>query len=81
MQGDNIDTATSVANTAPATTPHTDSGKCSVCASCCSATAILNSVPELAAPATSPTVFGTVVVTVDAFPADGLDRPPRTTLA
>jgi hypothetical protein len=51
--------------------------KCSACASCCSLSAILTTVPVVPATDSAPTVFITVVPTVDAFAADGPDRPPR----
>ena len=54
--------------------------KCSVCASCCSLGAILTTVPVVPATEAAPTVFTTVVPTVDAFAADGPDRPPRNVL-
>lgn len=54
--------------------------KCSVCASCCSLGAILTTVPVVPATDSAPTVFITVVPTVDAFAADGPDRPPRNVL-
>lgn len=57
---------------------HTDKHKCSACASCCSFGAILSAVPFVPAPVLSPTVFCTLVPSVDAFAADGPDRPPRT---
>ena len=54
--------------------------KCSVCASCCSLGAILTTVPVVPATDSAPTVFTTVAPTVDAFAADGPDRPPRIVL-
>lgn len=54
--------------------------KCSVCASCCSLGAILTTVPVVPATDSAQTVFVTVVPTVDAFAADGPDRPPRSVL-
>jgi hypothetical protein len=54
--------------------------KCSVCASCCSLGAILTTVPVVPATEAAPTVFTTVVPTVDAFASDGPDRPPRNVL-
>lgn len=54
--------------------------KCSVCASCCSLGAILTTVPVVPVTDAAPTVFNTVVPTVDAFAADGPDRPPRNAL-
>lgn len=55
--------------------------KCSACAACCSVSALLNSVPAIAVPDASPAVFSVVACTVDAFIADGPERPPRTFLA
>lgn len=55
--------------------------KCSACASCCSLGAILTTVPVVPATDSAPTVFITVVPTVDPFAADGPDRPPRNVLA
>jgi hypothetical protein len=55
--------------------------KCSACATCCSVSALLNSVPTMAEPDASPVVFSTVACTVDAFIAAGPERPPRTFLA
>ena len=55
--------------------------KCSACASCCSVGAILSSVLAVPAPVFTPTVFSTVVPSVDTFAADGPDRPPRFVLA
>ena len=58
-----------------------DSHKCTACASCCSAAAILNTVLDVPVPALAPTVFVDVVPTIDVFIADGPDRPPRAFLA
>lgn len=66
---------------APAKLKQADSQKCSACASCCSAAAILSSAPSVAAPDFSATVFATVEPSVDPFAADGPDRPPRIVLA
>ena len=60
---------------------HSDKQKCSACASCCSVSAILNTVATIPAPAATPTVFAAVVPTVDAFAVGGPDRPPRIVLA
>lgn len=60
---------------------HADQQKCSACASCCSFGAILSTVLAVPVPAVTPTVFSTVVPTVDAFAADGPERPPRIVLA
>src|SRR3990167_1737309 len=54
--------------------------KCSACASCCSLGAILTTVPGVPATDSAPTVFTSVAPTVDAFAADGPDRPPRNVL-
>ena len=51
--------------------------KCSVCVSCCSLGAIPTSMQGISATDPAPTVFTTVVPTVDPFAADGPDRPPR----
>lgn len=67
--------------------PHTASAgsadlhKCSVCASCCSAGAILSTVSSVPARVISREVFADVLVCVDAFAADGPDRPPRAVVA
>ncbi len=68
-----------VADDAPSTLKASQAAKqkCSVCASCCSPGAILTTVPIFPATDPAPTVFTTVVPTVDAFAADGPDRPPR----
>ena len=50
---------------------------CSACASCCSVGAILTALPSVPLPDFAPTVFVATVTAVDAFVADGLDRPPR----
>ena len=50
---------------------------CSACASCCSSNAMLTWVPVVSSNDSAPAVFDTVVLTVDAFAADGPDRPPR----
>lgn len=55
--------------------------KCSACASCCSAAAILSDLPLLPTPAAAPTVFAALVPTVGAFTPDGPERPPRHVLA
>jgi len=55
--------------------------KCSACASCCSVCALLSTMPQLAAPEFMPAVFAAVVLAVDPFAADGLERPPRIDLA
>lgn len=60
---------------------HAAKQKCSACASCCSLGAILTAVPDIPVTESAPTVFATVVPTVDAFAVDGPDRPPRIVLA
>lgn len=61
--------------------PAADSHKCSVCASCCSAGAILNPLPHVPEPEIATTVFAAVPAAVDVFAVDGPDRPPRALLA
>lgn len=55
--------------------------KCSVCASCCSAAAIHDTVPKL--PAVEPVAadFIALAPAVAPFATDGPDRPPRHVLA
>ena len=57
----------------------TDLGKykCSLCASCCAGIGLLSTMPKVPAPVFAATVFVAVVPSVDAFAADGPDRPPR----
>lgn len=64
-----------------ATLGHAGNHKCSACASCCSLGALLSSVLAVPAPVFEPTVFSTVVPSVDAVAAEGPDRPPRHVLA
>lgn len=64
-----------------ASSGHIDKQKCSACASCCSMAAVPNSVLSVPPPVVAPVVFSTVVPDVDAFAADGPDRPPRIVLA
>ena len=68
---------------AAATPPLTqaDDQKCSACASCCSFSAVPSAAIDVPVPAISPTRFSAVVPRIDAFAADGPDRPPRTVLA
>jgi hypothetical protein len=73
--------AASAVSSASAKVGDAGTHKCSACASCCSVGAILNSVPVVLAPVFTPTVFSAVVPSVDAFAADGPDRPPRLVLA
>ena len=58
-----------------------DAHKCSACASCCSAGAILNTVPAEPLPELVAAVFARWVASVDPFAVDGPDRPPRPSLA
>lgn len=66
---------------APVKATQADTHKCSACASCCSVSALLNTVLSVPAPELTTTVFAAVVTTVDAFATDGPDRPPRIVLA
>ena len=65
----------------PAQPAPADSHKCSVCASCCSAGAILNTLPRVPEPGIASTVFAAVPAAIDTFAVDGPDRPPRAWLA
>lgn len=58
-----------------------DMQKCSVCASCCSAAAIHDTVPKL--PVLEPVAqdFAALAPAVEPFAADSPDRPPRHLLA
>ncbi|MCZ8255486.1 MAG: hypothetical protein ACK5W4_02960 [Inhella sp.] len=56
---------------------HVPQQKCSACASCCSFGALFGPAPVVPATEPAPTVFITTAPTVDAFAADGPDRPPR----
>ena len=58
-----------------------DGHKCSACASCCAAGAILNTVPTVPMPALADAVFADWVASVDPYAVDGPDRPPRPVLA
>ena len=58
-----------------------DAHKCSACASCCSAGAILNTVPTVPMPEFAAAVFADWAASVAPFAVDGPDRPPRSTLA
>ena len=77
----NEDGSASARAAAPAKSVPSDQHKCSACASCCSVGVILNTVLVVPAPVVTPTLFSVVVPTVDAFAADGPDRPPRLVLA
>lgn len=60
---------------------HPAQHKCSACASCCAAGAILNTVPTVPMPALADAVFADWVASVDPYAVDGPDRPPRPVLA
>ena len=55
--------------------------KCSVCAACCSAAAIHDTVPKLPAVEPAAADFAALVTVVEPFASDGPDRPPRHVLA
>jgi len=78
--GGTVDTA-SAESAAPERVGQADMKKCSVCASCCSATAIQSTVPKLPVLEPDSMVFATVVPVIEPFVADGPDRPPRPFLA
>ncbi len=78
---DEANDAASASPDGPAKHVHGDVQKCSACASCCTFGAILSTLLVVPAPALTPTVFAAVVLTVDAFAADGPERPPRIVLA
>ena len=78
---DEADDSASASSDGPGKLVHGDKQKCSACASCCTFGAILSTVLVVPAPAVTPTVFSAVVPTVDAFAADGPERPPRSVLA
>ena len=75
------DSSASASSAVSAKVSHASKHKCSACASCCSVGAILSSVLAVPTPVFTPTVFSAVVPSVDAFAADGPDRPPRIVLA
>lgn len=64
-------------HSAPSDLVNADTHKCSACASCCSAVALVGAMDALACPEFAATVFDSVVPSVDKFSADGPDRPPR----
>jgi hypothetical protein len=66
---------------APTTFAQADEQKCSACASCCSFGAVPSAALAVPVPVIGPTLFSAVVPRVDAFAADGPDRPPRIVLA
>lgn len=55
--------------------------KCSVCASCCSAAAIYDTVPKVPVVEPVDAHFAALAPDVEPFAADGPDRPPRHLLA
>ena len=55
--------------------------KCSVCAACCSAAAIHDTLPNLPVVEPAATDFAALVPVVEPFASDGPDRPPRHVLA
>lgn len=55
--------------------------KCSVCASCCSAAALHDTVAKLPVVEPVATAFAALAPAVEPFTADGPDRPPRQLLA
>ena len=66
---------------APDETAQPGMQKCSVCASCCSAAAIHDTVPKLPALEPMAAHFAALAPTIEPFAADGPDRPPRHILA
>ena len=60
---------------------HADSHKCSACASCCSALALVSEVEMPACPEFAATRFDCVAPSVEKYSAEGPDRPPRIRLA
>lgn len=58
-----------------------DAHRCSACASCCSAGAILNTVHSVPMPEFAVAVFEDWAASVAPFAVDGPDRPPRSRLA
>ena len=55
--------------------------KCSVCAACCSAAAIHDTLPKLTAIAPAAVDFAALEAVVEPLASDGPDRPPRHVLA
>jgi hypothetical protein len=62
-----------------AATPDLDK-KCSACAACHAVGALLNELPTLVLPNASLTMMATPLPSITHVIADGLDRPPRSTL-
>ncbi len=67
--------------TAPDKFAQSDMHKCSVCASCCSAAAIYDTVPKLPVLEPVAATFAALASAVEPFAAGGPDRPPRPFLA
>jgi hypothetical protein len=78
---DHAEDAISHESAAADTFAQSDLQKCSVCASCCSATAIHDTAPKLPVPEAASARFAAPVSIVEPFAADGPDRPPRHILA
>ena len=76
-----VDNTTTDEAAAPDKFTQSDMQKCSVCASCCSAAAIHDTLPKL--PALEPVAadFAALASAVEPFTAGGPDRPPRHLLA
>lgn len=74
------DSVASADSAASATGSYAGQQECSACAYCCSLGAVLTSVLAVPAPVFSPTVFSTMVASVQRFAAEGPDRPPRIVL-
>ena len=74
-------TATDAESTAPHQFAKSKMQKCSVCASCCSAAALHDTVAKLPVVEPVATAFAALAPTVEPFAADGPDRPPRHLLA
>jgi hypothetical protein len=80
-EADGVDEATP----APAAQAQAKDGKltdpaqytCSACASCCAGAALPSALPHMPQVVAASAVFTDLMVTVDAFAADGPDRPPR----
>lgn len=77
---DVVQTASMDESAAPGLTP-ADAHKCSACAACCLAGALLGAMPRVVAAEVGPTSFDVVVTSVPRFTTGGPDRPPRVVLA
>jgi hypothetical protein len=64
-------------HSAPSDLLDADTHKCSACASCCSAAALVGAMDALACPEFAATLFDSVVPHLEKFSAEGPDRPPR----